>query len=859
MAEALPIEPRLPEIVESLRRSPSLVIVAPPGSGKTTRVPPALLDAGLAGAGEIVVLEPRRVAARAAARRVAVERGVQLGQEVGYRVRLDVRAGPATRITFVTDGVLLRRLQEDPLLQGVAAVVLDELHERSLELDLALAFLREVQRGARPELRVVCMSATLDVAPLVGYLDGCPVIRAQGRQYPVEVQYLPRPDHRPLPLQAAGAVVRLLSAGAGGDAGGHILVFLPGAAEIRRTAEALREPAARLGVPVLPLHGQLPAELQDAALAPSRQRRVILATNVAESSLTIDGVTVVVDTGVVKQLRHDPRHGLDRLALVEISRASADQRAGRAGRTAPGRALRLWTEGDQHGRAAHERPEVVRVDLAAAVLQVRGWGASDPARFDWFQRPPAAALQRADELLRLLGAVGELGLTPLGRTLLALPLHPRTGRMLVAAQRAGVLEEGAWLAALCSEPEVLASARAFGQETQTAAADEVGASDLLLRLERIQAAVQLGGEPAVLRSFGLVPRAVGRVRAVARQLAGLARQIPGEAPRRDPDEETLLGVLLAGFPDRVAVRRRDGGARLLLQGGREAELDRRSVVRDAPLILAHVVDDGAHGRAARVRLASQVTASLLEAALPGCLHDSTSLALDPTSTRVIAEECTLFGSLVIRRREIPVADRTAAGRLLAGAASRRFRQALDFTPEVDRWLGRVRFLAEHVPEIELPVFDDALLGALTAELCEGLISFDELRRCDLLQALQARLSPSQSSALARYAPVHWTVPSGSRVRIDYPDGPPVLAVKLQELFGLQETPRLGRGRAAVLLHLLAPNGRPVQVTRDLASFWTRGYPEVRRELKGRYPRHPWPEDPHQAVPTRRTRSKTRKK
>ncbi len=854
MTVALPIDPLLPEIVRSLAEVPRLVIVAPPGAGKTTRVPPALLDCGLVPDGEILVLEPRRVAARAAARHLASERGVKLGQEVGYRVRLDTRAGPRTRLTFITEGILIRRLQTDPLLEGVDVVVLDEFHERSLQADLALALLAEVQRELRPTLRLVAMSATLESAPLAAFLGDCPVLRAEGRTYPVQVHHVEQPDDRPLTVRTAGAVTRALSAA--DDDGGHLLVFLPGAAEIRRTAEALESVAGRFGVRVLPLHGDMDASTQDAVLAPGGRRKVILATNVAETSLTIDGVTTVVDSGVVKQLRHDPRWGLDRLELVPISRASATQRAGRAGRTAPGRVFRLWTRGEHHGRSERDRPEVQRVDLAAVVLQIRAWGCADPADFPWFEPPPPAALQRAERLLSRLDAVERAGVTSLGRRMLSVPLHPRLARMLVAAHDAGHVGPGALLAALASERDVLSSARAFGARAPSEAPEGVATSDLLWRLERITEAGR--GPDAVLRGHGLDPRAVRRVRAVARQLERAVENALGRAPRREPTERELLGLLLLGAVDRVGVRRREGGSRLLLSGGREAELDGASVVREGTLLVAHRVADGQRGRAARVHLASQITAELLDEVVPGSVQEGQRLTFDEGTGRVVAEQQRRYGELVIERRSVPVRDRAAAGELLAEAVARAPRRALDPSPEVEQWLARVGFAAHHLPEAGLPRFDDAALGELGSELCLGRLSFEELRRENLLAALGARLTREQAALLEREVPLRFTVPSGSHIRLDYPADPstgepPVLAVRIQELFGLEQTPTVARGRVPVLLHLLAPSQRPVQVTRDLQSFWDRGYHDVRKELKGRYPKHAWPVDPRTARATRRTR------
>ncbi|MBX6315807.1 MAG: ATP-dependent RNA helicase, partial [Isosphaeraceae bacterium] len=557
----LPIDPLIPEILACLRVGTNLVIVAPPGAGKTTRVPPALVKAELWSRDHpaLMMLQPRRIAARAAARRIAEENGWTLGEEVGYQVRFEKKVGPRTRLRVVTEGILNRQLLADPFLEGIGAVVLDEFHERSLHTDLAIALLREVQQSVREDLRLIVMSATLDVEPIARFLGNCPVMRAEGRPYPIEISYHPFPPHTPLPEKVARAVGRALEMG-GPGAPGDLLVFLPGAEEIRRSARELEPLARARDLLVLPLHGSLPAEEQDRALRPADRRKVVLATNVAETSLTIEGVSTVIDSGLARYARHDPARGLDRLELGRISRASAAQRAGRAGRTGPGRCLRLWAEREARGRPPFAAPEIPRGALAATVLALHAWGQADPATFGWFEPPPAEAIAGAERLLRMLGALeGEPPrLSPIGAKLLALPVPPRLGRLLLAASEAGWRHEGAALAALLSEKDIVPLASLPGRPDRPAAR---GRSDLLVRLDLL-AEAERARFASALRGRGIDPiaaRQVARARddllRIGRRLGGPDRPIRGEG-----EEEALLRLALLAYPDRVARRREPGGA-----------------------------------------------------------------------------------------------------------------------------------------------------------------------------------------------------------------------------------------------------------------------------------------------------------
>ena len=799
----LPIDAVLPELLAALASCQSAVLVAPTGAGKTTRVPPALLGAD----GLVILCEPRRLAARAAARRIADELGVRLGEEVGYQVRFDARWGPRTRILVVTDGILLRRLQEDPFLEGVSAVVLDEVHERGLLLDLVLAMTRRVQADARPELQIVAMSATVDPGPLAAFLGGCPVVRSEGRLFPVELHYEPRTDERPLPARVRGAVVRALA-----QTDGDVLVFLPGVREIRRCEEALEGVAAE----VLPLFGDLPPEAQDAALRPGAGRRVVLATNVAESSVTLPGVTAVVDAGLARRASFDPSAGLDRLDVVRIAADSADQRSGRAGRLRPGVAWRLWTEVEHRRLSPRTSPEVARVDVCGALLQLAAWG--EPLRdFPWFEAPSQARIAVAVGLLQRLGALDGEHITALGRELAKLPVHPRLGRLLLAAVDFGAAEHGALAAALLSERDVFA-----GRDEPT----WCSTSDLLDRID----AVQRGG------------RGARGVRQVADQLL---RLLPRGGRAGNP-EQGLARALLAAWPDRLAHRRAPGSDRALMVDGAGVRLSPRSAVREAEWFVAVDVAGGV-GAEALVHIASAVD----DAWLPP-VERVMEARLD--GERVVGREVSRRAGIDLSERAAPV-EPLAAERLLIAFVRKDPAAALQLDdPAVAEWLARRELALVHLPELGLAPLDDDWWSALAEGLCAGRRSLAELRGRRLLDALEGSLTWPQRQALRDDVPERIAVPSGDHVALEYRRGePPVLAVRMQQLFGLAQTPTIARGRVRVRLHLLAPNRRPQQITDDLAGFWARTWPEVRKELRARYPKHAWPDDPLTAQALRGTK------
>ena len=832
----LPIDEVLPDLVRALSTAGgSVVLAAPPGAGKTTRAPRALLDAGLEG--DIIVLEPRRLAARLAARRVAEELGERPGETVGYTVRFEDVSSSRTRVRFVTEGVLTRRLVADPMLTGVSAVLLDEIHERHLQGDVALALLRRLQQTRRPDLRLVAMSATLDADPIASFL-GCGVIRSEGKRFDVAIEHLSAPDDRRLELQVASAVRSLVTSGLDG----HVLVFLPGAADIRRALESCAKLASEHDLALLPLHGDLPPAEQDRAVGASSKRKVILSTNVAESSVTIDGVVAVVDSGLVRVARHAPWSGLPTTAIEKTSRASATQRAGRAGRTRPGRALRLYTKADHDARPEHYTPEILRVDLAQTFLELHASGARDLA---WLDPPKPESVAAAEALLERLGAIDASGaITETGKKMLALPLHPRQARLLVEAARRGVADEGCILAALVGERDLRSSSKTRFEGPRAAADVATDRSDLLALLDLFHEAEGSGFAAHTLRAMGLDPGGVHATQRAAKQLQralGRTNAPRPEAPKA-VDDALLLSVL-AGFPDRVARRRRPGSRDLARAQGGTAELAETSAVRDAPWMVA--VDAELQRGRTVVRVASEIEPEWLIDLFEDRIREAAELSFDEAKGIVTGGSKMLYDALAIAESPGFDADDPAVADLLFERA--RAKGARAFAPEgaLDRWLARVRFAATQDPKIHAPTDDEVL--ATLRELCTGKKSFRELEDANLLEVLRAQVG--SFGRIDELAPERITLASTRSARIEYEEGkPPWVASFLQDFIGTKTSPHAGR--VPIVLHLLAPNKRAVQVTTDLPGFWERHYPSIRKELMRKYPRHPWPEDTSVPVPPR---------
>jgi ATP-dependent helicase HrpB len=847
--QPLPIDSLLPAIAESMRANPTLVLQAPPGAGKTTRVPRALLDAGIADRGEIVVLEPRRLAARMAARRVADELGERVGGTVGYQVRFEDVSSNRTRIRFVTEGVLARRLLVAPDLAGVSAILLDEFHERHLQADVALALIERLRRTRRPELRVAVMSATLSTEAIASHLQA-PVIRSEGRLFDVAIEHLASPDDRPLGSQVASAVRGLVTGGLDGD----VLVFLPGAAEIRRAREACEHVASEANLAIVPLHGDLSPEEQDAAVRPGTRRKIILSTNVAESSVTIEGVVAVVDSGLARVASHSPWSGLPRLRVEKVSRASAVQRAGRAGRTRPGRCLRLYTRADFESRADQDAPEIRRVDLAQTWLELVALDAVDAP---WLEPPPEAHARAASELLHRLGALDARGqLTETGRAMLPFAVHPRAARVVVEGVRRGVARDACVAAAILSEGDIRASSGArFGETRRDDAATERSDMEALVDLFREAEDSRFSG--GALRAAGLDAGATHAVARAARQLEQTARR--GTGASGSARGEALGMALLAGYPDRVAKRVRAGSRGLALAGGGVADLAESSVVRDAEWMVALDAEErtsGAGGvRATRggvvVRLASAIEPEWLIELYPDAIVERSEVTWNPQLERVEARETMQWEGLVLHAGDRADAAPEEAARVLADAALAAGARAFVADGALDRWLSRARFAASLDAGIAAP--DDATVDATLRSLCEGRRSFAELRKAGLLDALRAALGRG-AAGVERLAPERVTLSGGRSVTIDYEPGkPPRIASRLQDFFGMADGPRVGGGSVPLVLELLAPNGRAVQVTTDLTGFWQRHYPGIRAELMRRYPRHSWPDDPTKPAPRMRPR------
>ena len=846
---SLPIDPLLAEIASALRESPSVVIEAPPGAGKTTRVPPALLHGGF-GQGEILVLQPRRLPARLAALRVAEEMGEDVGRTVGYSVRFEDVGGPATRIRFMTEGILLRRLLVDPTLRGVTTVILDEFHERHLATDLALALLARLQQGARPDLRLVVMSATLESEPVREFLGGCPGIRSEGRAYPVAIEYPDVPEDRPLADRIASAVRRVHQEGCQGD----LLVFLPGAGEIRRAWEALEVFAQTKNLLVLPLHGDLPPAEQQRAVRPADRFKVILSTNVAETSVTIPGVVAVIDSGLARTASHSPWSGLSRLSVGKISQASAIQRAGRAGRTAPGRALRLFPRHDFESRRPYEIPEIRRLDLSEALLTLAALGVGDASRFEWFETPDAASLEAGTALLQKLAAIDDRGgLTDIGRRMLSFPAHPRLARLLVEGERRGVGEDAAALAALLSEGDISDEARARFGDARNRQGPVEGA-DLLERLDRFGQARSARFDPRRLRGLGVNPRAAESADRARRQLASALGKAEAARPNGPEAVDAALAMAtLTAFPDRVMRRRSPGASQAILATGGAAEI---GPLPPGDLLVAVDAEERAAlagqkaGRSVVVRLAVAIEPDWLLDLVPAGLSESEATSWNPETGRVETVGRLCYGAVVLDETRRPALASPETSKMLADAVLAGDSETSGILDGSSASLQvKLELLRGAFPERDIPHLDGEQIHSLLTAACEGLTCLAELSAVPVEERLRRALSPAVVGMLREETPEHVRLPGGRQAPVNYEQGkPPWIESRLQDFFGMSTGPAICRGRVPLTLHLLAPNYRAVQVTSDLAGFWQKHYPAIRRELGRRYPRHAWPEDGATATP-----------
>jgi ATP-dependent helicase HrpB len=831
---SLPIDDALPALTQALRAREAAVLVAPPGAGKTTRVPLVLMDEPWAADKKIIVLEPRRLAARAAAERMAKTLGEKVGDTVGLRVRFGSKVSKRTRIEVVTEGVFSRMVLDDPELTGIAAILFDEFHERSLDADLGLAFARDAQQGLREDLKLLVMSATIDgarVASKLGdkTLGDAPQIESLGRAFPVETRYLPRDARAHIEPQVADAVTRALRADPG-----SVLVFLPGQAEIRRTETLLKERVSDPAVDVVALYGALDAQVQDRAIAPSPagRRKVVLATSIAETSLTIEGVRIVVDSGLARVPRYEPGTGLTRLETVRVSRAAADQRRGRAGRTEPGICYRLWSEQETASLEAYARPEILSADLSSFALDLAQWGVSDPATLTFLDPPPQAAYTEARKLLTELGALDNDGrISGEGKQLRALPLPPRLARMVVDAAREGAGETAAQIAVLVGE-------RGLGGND----------ADLTHRLDQFQRD----------RS-----RRADEARGMAKRWAALSSPSPergGSDDRRSSGEgssdDLSVGALLAlAYPDRIAKNRGGGQGAFLLANGRGAILDPALSLAREPFIVA--ADLSGTAQQARILLAAPITLADIEARFADRIAQRDEVIVDPATLSLRGRKAKKLGAIALSEQIAPVTPSPENAALLANAIAQAGINRLPFSKHLRQWRDRVMFLRASEGD-EWPDLSDAALTAAAREWLAPLLAdktaLKDIGADDLSNAIMELLPWNMRRRLDTEAPTHFEAPTGTNVPIDYEaEAGPTIAIRVQELFGLSRHPSIAGGRVPLVIELLSPAQRPVQVTKDLPGFWAGSYAAVKAEMRGRYPRHPWPDDPANALPTRRTK------
>ncbi|MBM3965542.1 MAG: DEAD/DEAH box helicase [Planctomycetes bacterium] len=904
--QPLPIDPWIDEIVRQVRDNPITVVEAPPGSGKTTRVAPALMDAfrpacgvlngsSSAGAGKVYLLQPRRLAARSVAERIANEREANrknlassLGEtlepgrddlsdrgEIGYAVRFDHRITKQTRLVVATEGILIRRLQSDPAIEDVSVVVLDEFHERSIDADLLLAMLRRVQQTLREDLRIVIMSATLDSTFLERALGNVPTIQVSSVCFPVSIRYRPAPTNLGIAEHCAATIGDVVDV-----TDGDLLAFLPGASEIHRCIDALRGKRLERDFDLIPLYGALSVEDQMLAIERGTRRRIVVATNVAETSITIPGVTVVVDSGLARVLRYSPEVGIDRLELENISAASAAQRAGRAGRTAPGICYRLWSDVSDRSRSAHLEPEIRRVDLAGTLLQLIAWGEGDSDDFPWLEPPRPEAIESGKRLLGLLGAIDHGRITSMGQAMSKLPLHPRLSRICLAAMAVGCLDDASIAVALLSErdPFDRRGGHAGGRSMRTHSVRRWD-SDLVERVRILQEMPLRGNVPPDMGEspFGMLTRGGARtIHQVAEQIRTLCTPISeelmkrvgiddGAVQRKDPavseagrlHDEVLMRVLLSGFPDRLAKRRASGKNQAIMVGGKGVVLAPQSGVHEPELFLCLDIEAGAGD--ALVRQASRIDAEWLNDKVQGGsdqggnLQEREDIFFHPTQKQVVARRRTVWIDLVLQETPTSITDESQCQEVLWQAVRVNWEQVFPKdNDDLTQWIARVNCLREWMPEYDFPAINRERLLTVAKDLCRNRCSLSEVRGGAWTDWLGGELTPAQRSVLDKEAPSRIVVPSGSSIRIEYQEGkPPVLAVKIQEVFSWLQTPKIAGGRVPLLLHLLAPSMRAQQITDDLASFWKNGYPEVKKELKRRYPKHSWPDDPLSAPPTKR--------
>jgi len=844
MADRLPIYEIEYDIVARLKADRRLILSAPTGSGKSTQVPQMLLKHGLLGDGQVVILQPRRLAARLLASRVASELGARLGDEVGYQIRFENCTSKKTKIRFVTEGVLLRQMIDDPQLRGVSALLFDEFHERHLYGDITLAQALDLQEKHRPDLKIAVMSATLNAGELEKYLSPCTTLASEGRTYPVEIEYLP---HRvglngpPVWELAAQEFSRYVNSGGEGD----VLVFMPGGFEISQTIEAVRHTSEAKGFIVLPLHGELQPKDQDAAVARYQQRKVVVATNVAETSITIDGVRLVIDCGLARIARYDANRGINTLLIEKISQANADQRTGRAGRTAPGTCVRLWSRPEHDERAPHEMPEIRRLDLSEVVLTLKAAGVDDLRTFRWLEKPDEISLTHAEELLEDLGAIGyDQKITPVGRKMLAFPLHPRYARMLLAAQEYGCVHQACLVAALTQGRDLLI--RNPGREAETAREDlfgEKASSDFWILMRAWSYAVNNQFRMDACRKLGIHAITAKQVGPLFEQFLRIAKDEGLDTRPNDVKDEALQKCILIGFSDRVARRLDQGTLRSELVHGRRGVLARESKVQQSPLFVVAEIRE-VEGRDREVNtilsLATAIEAEWLRDIFPDDIKSDVQVEYDAQQKRVLAAEMLRFRDLALAAKRIDPPPADAAARILADEILAERLLLPNWDHSVEQWLARLNLLCQHCADLQLPPITDEDKKAIIEQLCHGAVSYKDIKEREVKPIVISWLSHTQRELLDKHAPERLTLPNGRTPKVNYEPGKsPFISLRIQELYDVNQTPKIALGRVPVTVHILTPGMKPIQVTQDLASFWREHYPKIKSELARKYPKHLW--------------------
>jgi ATP-dependent helicase HrpB len=888
MADRLPIYDIERDIIAALKAGGRLILSAPTGSGKSTQVPQMLLRHDFLRTGQVVVLQPRRLAARLLAARVAQELNVKLGEEVGYQIRFENVTSPRTKIRFVTEGVLLRQMLDDPGLKGVAVLIFDEFHERHLYGDVTLARALDLQEQKRPDLKLAVMSATLNAAELEEYLGEvrsqksesqpnpdrrhlpsdfrCSVLSSEGRTFPVEIEYLPRrlgAGAPPVWELAAEAFASHVHSGGRGD----VLVFMPGGFEISQTLEAIRHTPESKGYLLLPLHGELPPRDQDAAVARYDQPKVVVATNVAETSITIDGVRLVIDSGLARIPRYDANRGINTLLIEKISQSSADQRAGRAGRTAPGVCVRLWSRPEHDERAPQELPEIKRLDLAEVVLTLKAAGVGDLRKFRWLEKPDEISLTHAEELLMDLGALRSdwegrhvadpnirdggtpslpkrLQITPIGRKMLAFPVHPRYSRMLLAAQEHGCVHQACLVAALTQGRDLLL--RNVRRDVVSAREDLFGdkaSSDFWILMRAWTYAAKNQFRLEACRKLGIHAVTARQVGPLFDQFLRIAKNEKLDTVPHEIKDEALQKCILTGFSDRVARRLDAGTLRCELVHNRRGVLARESVVQNSPLFVAaeiREVETRDRELNILVSLATAIEVEWLRELFPEDLASDVHVEFDSTAKRVQAAELVRFRGLALSAKRVDPPPAEAAARLLAGEILAGRLPLPNWDHGVEQWLARLHLLCQHCPELQLPDLTEDDRKHIIEQLCHGAVSYKDIKERDVKPLVMSWLSGTQRELLDKHAPERLTLPNGRTPKVVYEHGKsPHIALRIQELYDVNQTPKVALGRVPVLVHILTPGMKPVQITQDLAGFWREHYPRLKSELQRKYPKHLW--------------------